>query len=168
MSARGTASAPVFIRGVDKPVFTAPAVDSERELRFAGAYYVHMYRNVGISAFAAGIAALTWLLGRVKAPFEIRFSLLLTVIFGVVVTNSVGAVTSAPVSLAVLVMDLGNGLWLHGPTGATYRVDTATNLTDPGNWSLRGTFPLTNGVLRLDGPPWTNGSRRFYRPAPSP
>jgi hypothetical protein len=36
----GTASAPVFVLGVDKPVFTCPPVSSERELAWSGAYYV--------------------------------------------------------------------------------------------------------------------------------
>jgi hypothetical protein len=88
--------------------------------------------------------------------------------YQLVVNNNLGAVTSAPAVLTVVAADTAVGIWLAGPTGQVYRVDSTTNMTAGASWVAAPQIMITNGPIRLDGPPWTNGPAKFYRPVPGP
>lgn len=87
--------------------------------------------------------------------------------YWVVASNVYGAVTSSPAILVVLAAD-STGVWLAGPAGQACRVDVSTNLdmAQPWNASTRVVFP--EQPLHIEGPPWTNGAARFYRPVLEP
>ncbi len=87
--------------------------------------------------------------------------------YSVVVSNSAGSVTSAPVQLVVndacVDLRLYAGLNIAGQSGASYVLSYTTNLTAPINWFLlaTNTMPATGWFyLDMDSP---FSPQRFYR-----
>lgn len=87
--------------------------------------------------------------------------------YWLVASNASGAVTSTPAMLAVLAAD-SSGVWLAGPPGQSCRVDLSTNLTATQPWPASTRLVFDHQPVRIEGPPWTNGPARFYRPVLEP
>jgi len=142
--------------------------------------------NVTFSVTASGLPApaLQWLFNGTNLSGMAGTSLALTNIqaadagiYSVVATNIAGSVTSSNALLSIIPTqpaefqlislrpDASLQLVASGQNGATYVLETSTNLTD---WTAFTNLVATNGVMELNFVPSANDSQRFFRARSGP
>lgn len=142
--------------------------------------------NVTFSVNVTGLPApaLQWLFNGTNLPGMTDASLTLTNIqaddagtYSVVATNVAGSVTSSNALLSIiptqpaqfqllsLQPDASLQLAGSGQAGATYVIETSTNLSD---WTSFTNLVATNGVLELNFVPPANDLQRFFRARSGP
>jgi len=142
--------------------------------------------NVTFNVTASGLPApaLQWLFNGTNLPGMTDASLTLTNIqaddagiYSVIATNIAGSVTSSNALLSIiptqpaqfqllsLQPDASLRLAGSGQAGATYVIETSTNLAD---WTSFTNLVATNGVLELNFVPPANDWQRFFRARSGP
>ena len=138
-------------------------------------------KSVTLTVNAVGTAPLSyqWLYGSSPVIGGTNASLALTNLqlpdagsYSVVITNSIGSVTSAPAILTVnpsgVSIALYAGVSIDGVVGQTYGVQSTLDLSNTNSWVGRTNLTLTNATqLWYDSQPATQ-PQTYYRVVPGP